>query len=219
MKKVFLATLLSVCAINAFAANTVDLQVVGVLTNSACTPSLPNGGKVDFGKSALSTMSATSVNQLGQRTINLTLTCDAATALAFTATDSHNDSAVAQQVSGAAANAALDFGLGKTAGGVKLGAYIIGLDEKNITADGVAGSLLYNMNMTTPAWTVAGSGSYLHTTPNIQYTVGGTDKVPTAFKTAVFPLKIWASVQDTTTLAITDDTNLDGLATFSIIYL
>ena len=73
--------------------------------------------------------------------------------------------------------------------------------------------------MTTPAWAVAGTGSYLHATPNIQYTVGSTDTVPTAFKTAVFPLKIWASVQDTTTLAITDDTNLDGLATFSIIYL
>ena len=219
MKKVFLATLLSACAINAFAANTVDLKVVGVLTNSACTPSFPNGGKVDFGKNSLSSMSSTAVNQLGQRTVNLTLTCDAATALAFTSSDSRNDSVNTQQVNLIGANAVLDYGLGKTAGGVKLGAYIITLDEKNVTADGVAGSLLYNTNMTTPAWAVAGTGSYLHATPNIQYTVGSTDKVPTAFKTAVFPLKIWASVQDTTTLAITDDTNLDGLAPFSIIYL
>ncbi|AZV05970.1 DUF1120 domain-containing protein [Enterobacter sp. N18-03635] len=219
MKKVLLATLLSAFAINAFAANTVDLQVAGVLTNSACTPSLPNGGKVDFGKSALSSMSATDVNQLGYRDVNLTLTCDAATALAFTATDAHNDSAVVQLVGSKAGAADSDFGLGKTAGGVKLGAYTIML-QTSPTVDDVVSPALYSAAGSTPSWSVAGSNSFVHTNGNILYTPGNaTTKVPTAFKKAVFPLRITASVQDTTTLAITDDTNLDGLATFSIIYL
>lgn len=219
MKKVFLATLLSACAINAFAANTVDLKVVGVLTNSACTPSFPNGGKADFGKTSLTTLSATDVNQLGYRDIDLTLTCDAATALAFTATDAHNDSAVIQLVGSNAGAADSDFGLGKTAGGVKLGAYTI-LLKTNPTVDDVVSPVLYSAAGATPSWNVTGANSYLHTNGNIVYTPGNaTTKVPTAFKKAVFPLRVTASVQNTATLAITDDTNLDGLATFAIIYL
>lgn len=219
MKKVFFATLLSACAINAFAANTVDLKVVGVLTNSACTPSFPNGGKADFGKTAMTTLSATDVNQLGYRDIDLTLTCDSSTALAFTATDAHNDSAVIQLVGTKPGIADSDFGLGKTAEGVNLGAYTI-LLKTNPTVDDVVTPALYSAAGATPSWNVAGGNSFVHTNGNIIFTPGNaTTKVPTAFKKAVFPLRVTASVQNTATLAITDDTNLDGLATFAIIYL
>ncbi|MGU0055654.1 hypothetical protein ACVXG7_04945 [Enterobacter hormaechei] len=45
-------------------------------------------------------------------------------------------------------------------------------------------------------------------------TVGST--APVAFKNLVIPMAVSAAIQDTNTLAITDDTNMDGQATFTI---
>jgi hypothetical protein len=42
---------------------------------------------------------------------------------------------------------------------------------------------------------------------------------PLAFQTATFPLVTSLAIQDTTTLAITDDTQLDGQVTISLRYL
>nr|WP_259364015.1 hypothetical protein [Enterobacter kobei] len=42
---------------------------------------------------------------------------------------------------------------------------------------------------------------------------------PLAFETATFPLVTSLAIQDTTTLAITDDTQLDGQVTISLRYL
>lgn len=218
MQKSLLFCLLGVCIINAHAASTVELNVSATLTSSACTPSI-SGDDVDFGNILLARMSSTAVNQLGARETSLTITCDDATSVAFTATDDRADSMQPEQVSGQVANAAFMFGLGKTLGGVKIGAYLLTLADGKITADGVEKNLLYTLNLTTPSWGVAGGGSYLYPTGTIAYTVGSADKVPVAFKSAKFPLRIYASVQDTTTLAISDETKLDGLATFSLIYL
>jgi hypothetical protein len=40
-----------------------------------------------------------------------------------------------------------------------------------------------------------------------------------AFKTATFALSIRGTIQDTTTLAVTDDTAINGQATFTLRYL
>ncbi|MCL0127260.1 hypothetical protein M2T39_29420, partial [Klebsiella pneumoniae] len=42
---------------------------------------------------------------------------------------------------------------------------------------------------------------------------------PVAFTTAVFPLVTSLAIQGTDTLAITDDTSLDGQATITLKYL
>jgi hypothetical protein len=42
---------------------------------------------------------------------------------------------------------------------------------------------------------------------------------PLAFQTATFPLTTSLAIQNTTTLAITDDTKLDGQLTISLRYL
>ncbi len=48
-------------------------------------------------------------------------------------------------------------------------------------------------------------------------TTGTTDPLPVT--SAEFPLVISAAIQGTTTLAITDDTNLNGEATITLKYL
>ena len=74
MKKLLVATVLSLCVSSAFAAETAVLKVTGTLTNSACTPELSNGGVVDYGIIRLGELSSTSNNQLGQKEIGLTIT-------------------------------------------------------------------------------------------------------------------------------------------------
>ena len=93
MKKVLLATALSLCVTSAFAADpSAVLKVKGTLTNAACTPVLSNGGTVDYGTINLGTLSATAVNQLGQQNIDLTINCTAATKVSWNMVDDRKDS-------------------------------------------------------------------------------------------------------------------------------
>lgn len=84
MKKTLLAVILAACTSSAIAAPTAVLKVKGVLTNAACSPTLSNSGVVDYGTVHLSDLSDSAVNQLGQKTIDLTITCDAATKVSGT---------------------------------------------------------------------------------------------------------------------------------------
>jgi type 1 fimbria pilin len=87
MKKILLATALSLCVTSAFAAETAVMKVQGTLTNSACTPELSNGGVVDYGIIRLGELSATDVNQLGQKNIDLTINCTVETRVGWSMMD------------------------------------------------------------------------------------------------------------------------------------
>ncbi|RDT63055.1 hypothetical protein DXF97_36475, partial [Klebsiella pneumoniae] len=71
----------------------------------------------------------------------------------------------------------------------------------------------------TSKWTTSTNGS--SQAQNIrEFTVAKSgEKVPLAFLSATFPLVTSLAIQDTTTLAITDDTTLDGQLTISLKYL
>lgn len=64
---------------SAFAASSVDLTVKGLITPSACTPSLP--GDVDLGKIAAKDLYQDSYTPLEKKTLQLSVNCDAATLL------------------------------------------------------------------------------------------------------------------------------------------
>ena len=55
-----LTPLLIACAPMAFAASSADLSVTGLITPSACTPSLSDGGIVDHGKLTVKDLKRTS---------------------------------------------------------------------------------------------------------------------------------------------------------------
>ncbi|WP_407439400.1 DUF1120 domain-containing protein [Lelliottia sp.] len=214
MKNKLLALFLCSLTSSVWAASTVDLTVKGTLTNSACTPTLSNGGVVDFGKTSLSTLTATGDNALRAKTITLTITCDAATTVGFVVDDNRADS-----VSTASS---YNFGMGKTAGGVNLGYYKITATTSPM-ADGVAG-IIISSNKTMlddNSWVKGMIASGIQPEAYV-YSVSKTDSnpaVPTAFKVGVFDLSIAPYIQGTDTLNITDDTELDGLATISVLYL
>jgi hypothetical protein len=112
-----------------FAASSVDLTVQGLITPSACTPSLSSGGVVDHGKVAAKDLSPINWTGLGDHTLQLNITCEAPTLLALQGVDNRGDSPDAFNA----------YGLGLV-DGKKLGMYMLSLD--NATSGGTPISVL-----------------------------------------------------------------------------
>lgn len=223
MKKVLLVTVLSLCVSSAFAAETAVMKVKGTLTNSACTPELSNGGVVDYGNIHLGELSTTEVNQLGEKNISLTINCSAPSKVGFSSVDDRSDSQADIKVESTKyGDQTIDpylFGLGKTTGDVKIGAYAVLLDRDKITADGIDVDGIYTQYLD-GRWTSTTVRNQLQDENIRTMTVAAKGSLePLAFTTAVFPLITSVAIQDTTTLAITDDTKLDGQLTISLNYL
>ncbi|ROM57721.1 hypothetical protein BK648_02835 [Pseudomonas poae] len=112
----------------AFAASSVDLTVKGLITPSACTPSLSNGGAVDYGKISAKDLNVAQSTFLEQQTLQLTVTCDAATLMALEGKDNREGTDYG--------NDFMEYGLGLINGTEKLGAMTLRLLSP--MADGVA---------------------------------------------------------------------------------
>ncbi|POZ15139.1 hypothetical protein C3Z09_15775 [Lelliottia aquatilis] len=217
------AVLVISTANSAFAADTADLKVQGTLIMGSCTPTLSSGGVVDFGKISVGSLNTADVNQLGTKEITLTLTCKSPTKVAWVATDDRSDSVVdTKPVTGteAAPFTTDEFGLGKTVGGVKLGSYaLLAANKEEPVVDGAQGHVGFSDD-DAATWTAgSGAGTYSHGDGSRLITFVDTTGIPVAFTTASDILRVGASIQDSTTLAITDDTPLDGQATISVKYL
>lgn len=195
-------------------AQSVELKVTGMLSMGACYPSFDNGGVVNFGHIGSANLSDTDASDLGKRSINLTVACDNAHAAGFTITDNKSASAMTDGLGPVAgANA---FGLGQTAGGVNLGAYSIAMTSVNL--DGTAGDVLSSPDGAT--WTAAANGGLADNSGTTIWSAGtaGVDDAAAAATTFVYGIDVNAVLQDATTLAIADDTDLDGSATFTLVY-
>ncbi|EIT7318026.1 DUF1120 domain-containing protein [Enterobacter hormaechei] len=210
MKKILVATAvaLALSATAANAASTAVLKVTGLLSVAACTPQLSGGGEVDYGLIHLADLSATSVNQLGQKDISLTITCPVATKAGWTISDDRADTHpgasvitinTADAAGGNVSDTTQSYGVGKTAGGVK--------------SDVISGTL------DTPSWQKTATGIIKNANMEMMTVAASGTTAPLPFTTAVFPLKTSLAIQNTAALAITDDTNLDGQATITVKYL
>lgn len=122
-------TLLLSGASTAFAASSVDLTVQGIITPSACTPSLSSGGVVDHGKISAKDLKPNDYTLLNDHTLQMSITCDAPTLLALQGVDNRGDAI--DPMSG--------YGLGLV-DGKKLGFYTLAL--ANATSNGTAISVL-----------------------------------------------------------------------------
>ncbi|KJK15632.1 DUF1120 domain-containing protein [Pseudomonas sp. 2(2015)] len=90
-----LAVLISLTTANAMAATT-DLTVSGTITPAACTPTLSNGGQVEYGSLALTELEETSAGyQLPNKTLSFSIECSAPAAFALIANDNRRDSSPA----------------------------------------------------------------------------------------------------------------------------
>lgn len=220
MKKVILASLIALASASAFAEPTAVLKVHGTLTNSACSPSIGNGGVIDYGYIRLGELSELENNNLGQKQVPVTITCNAPTKVGFTILDNRGDSNAQLPVDiGGNLNQSqkyYTYGVGTTTEGVKIGNY--GMWMSDVTADGNRVDPIANNHDWNPdLWKKSGiprSDAF----STIAFAATGTT-APLAITTANFNFVTNLTIRDTTALAITDDTPLDGQATMTLVYL
>lgn len=229
MKKILVATAVAAVLASgaANAASTALLKVTGLLSVAACTPTLSGGGTVDYGRIHLADLSSTGTNQLGTKNISLTITCPAATKAGWTITDDHADTHPGASVitinnadaaNGSVSDTSMSYGVGKTTGGVKIGAYSIFTDISNVTADGVKVDAISGTAVS-PTWQKTTTGIIKNGNAEVMTVAATGSTAPLAFTTSIFPLKTSLAIQSTAALAVTDDTNLDGQATITVKYL
>lgn len=227
MKKILLAAALTACATSAFAEPTAVLKVQGLLTNSSCTPSLSNDSTINYGQIQLNTLSATEVNQLGHENIDFTIQCDSPTKVSWSFFDARESSRAGIDVMNGTMNGSsvtaytnTRFGVGTTAGGVKIGNYAMYVDLTKVTANGGTVNTIVSGNKNgVGVWNnLTDADSLLANSAN--YTVAPTgSKEPLAITKATFPLVSSLAIQSTDTLALTDNTDINGQLTISLRYL
>ncbi|CRM23702.1 DUF1120 domain-containing protein [Pseudomonas salomonii] len=186
------------------AASSVDLTVKGLITPSACTPSLP--GDVDFGKIAAKDLNQDTATRLENKTVQLSVNCDAATLFAIHPLDNR---------AGTALHGAT-FGLGLINENQKLGKYQ--LVFSNPVAE--TASTLIAMYNSEGQWTELLDDEAV--APNDLVALGSRGDsgwAPHPIKDAVMDMTLYTSIAPASSLTLTSEVAIDGSATFEVRYL
>ncbi|WP_429258280.1 DUF1120 domain-containing protein [Paraburkholderia sp. GAS334] len=215
--------MLAAASCGAFAADSVDLKIVGTIVPPSCTPTLSGGGTVDYGNIPVSTISNTGFTNLGTKSVQLSITCDAATKVAIRALDGRAGTAApgAAAVAGSNATDSNGFGLGSS-GGKQVGAYIL-KQYFNPSADGnpVARIRSDDNGVTWVAGNNASDGLMKADGSRIQSIAPSTSSTaPGAYIHSVNQYDVTAVINKRVDLPdLKQQVLLDGLATFSLVYL
>ena len=238
MKKLLLATALSLAATAVCAEPTAMLKVHGTLTSAGCVPELSNGGIADFGEIGLNSLSSAVPYQAGHKDVTLTINCQSPTRVGWNITDDRADSNAGGSLTStefwiengttdgqkATGRKSLN-GVGKTSAGENIGAYAVSTYLSAITANGaaaqpIASSLYKGGTISKSSWQNMWANGMLKSDGSDVLTVSKTgERSPLAFTSAVFPLKIALAVAPSKTLTLTDKTELDGQSTITLVYL
>ncbi|MBX7275236.1 DUF1120 domain-containing protein [Pseudomonas sp. ERGC3:05] len=203
--RVFITAALLLAGIsNVVAASSVDLGVVGVITPSACTPTLSNNGMVDHGKISAQDFPDAGNKHLPKVTLQLVVSCNAAMLMAVKPTDNRAGSTFYDYPE--------YFGLGLASGGEKIGWYM--LVTRNAIADDITRSVIESDDG--ESWRFA---------DNTYWGVGrmrtaqGTGWNPMPLTTLKVDLEVYTTLMDKNTLPITEEILIDGSATIDVVYL
>lgn len=187
-----------------FAASSVDLTVKGLITPSACTPSLP--GDVDFGKIAAKDLNLDKTTTLERKTLQLSVNCDAATLFAIRPIDNRVGSAIYPS----------SFGLGMINENQKLGRYQLTFSNPVVETPS---TLLARYNgeerweQLMPEDGIA---------PNDLVALGSRGDsgwAPHPIKDAILDVTLYTVIAPARDLTLSDEVAIDGSATFEVKYL
>jgi type 1 fimbria pilin len=191
-----------------------ELQLLARFAPAACTPSLSNGGTVDFGKLSVKDLNADKDTALPDKQLALTVNCDGPTHFALVMQDNRLGSATGGTDETA-------YGLGLDARLQRIGRYYVNVDPTQASADNLA--QVYRTDSTTAgaAWSNAtampiplAARSYLGFTASAGSTLG-----PTALQSLSARLSVQALIAPLQQLDLSSEIRLDGAATLEIIYL
>lgn len=187
------------------AASSVDLTVTGVITPSACTPTLSNGGTVDHGKISAKDLKPDQPTWLTTQQLQLSVNCDAATLMAIETKDNRQGSSYVE-------NDPEHFGLGLVNGTEKLGSMFMVL--RSPVADGVQARAIFSED----------SGSTWYTGGNLAttylFSVADTSTVaPIPVQQLTANLTVSSQIAPTNGLTLTNEVSIDGSVTMTVRYL
>lgn len=215
-----LLTLLATASAGAFAAESADLIVKGVIRPAACAVTLSGDGSVDFGTISSKSLSGSAATKLQEREITMTMTCDAAAAVGYRIDDNRSASAaqILNSVDSSIANA-MGYGLGSV-DGKSLGAFAIRALPADATLDGAAATASTRSTDGGSSWQGTGTVSN-YVAPATVYAWSATDGgAPVSASTVSQVLKLVGALNNTGDLpALTSNVSLDGSATISVVYL
>lgn len=193
-------SLLLISSPTAFAASTVDLTVKGLITPSACTPNLSNGGVIDHGKISAKDLLPNNPTHIGTHTLTMTVSCDAAISFALHSIDNRD------------ASTGSSYSLGMN-NGKRLGWFYVML--RNPVADSIAVQPIasYDSGTTWFREDQWDSGLYM------SVAAMDDDSQPLAVKDLTVDLVVSSSIARTDGLDLSNEVTLDGSATFEVKYL
>ncbi|KAF2407934.1 Protein of unknown function [Pseudomonas antarctica] len=196
---------------NAIAASSVDLSVVGVITPSACTPTLSNNGVVDHGKVSFQDFPASGEKELPDARLNLRVDCSGPMLMAVNITDNRAGTATSPYQSGDKSH----FGLNVASGGQKIGRYR--LQMANATADDQPAELIESwdgnewMYATNTVWQPG-----FRRTAKDPSSAAPTPLAMTTFKTDVI---VSTTLAHKNYLPMDEEVHVDGSATLEVKYM
>lgn len=205
LSRLAFATLLCSATGNALAASSTDLTVKGLITPSACTPTLSNAGAVDFGKLSAKDLNPDEVTWLPEQFLTLAVTCEGPTLMALEPKDNRDGTALD--------NSDLEkFGLGLNNGVEKIGD--MELRPMSPLADGAAVRSIQSgdRGATWLIWNNFNRG-YLYSVS------ADTNPVPLALKDYSADLRLRTRIAPASQLTLSNEVNLDGSVTLQLIYL
>lgn len=199
-----IASLTLIGAGSAFAASSTDLTVRGLITPSACTPSLSNGGKFEVGKISAKDLKANDYTVLGDHVTQLTVTCEGATLMAIEPKDNRAGSE--------AMGSPGYFGLGLINGSEKLGSVSAFLEK--VFADGIPSRATDSRDGGT-TWDrhrLIGPDRITSVADTATYT-------PIPVRTLEAQMTLTAVIAPASGLTLTEEVPIDGSITLTVRYL
>lgn len=200
-----IAALLLSAATQAVAASSVDLSVRGLITPSACEPTLSNGGVYDLGKIAAKDLNPDQPSFFPYHALQMTVTCDAPTLMGLQSKDNRAGSHFQNDET-------YDFGLGLINGDEKLGA--LELRVVKALADGVAARTVGSEDSGS-TWH---SETHLYRNNILSVAEVGT-LVPIAVQVFSADLAIYPTIAPTNSLTLNNEVAIDGSVTLTVRYL
>ena len=230
-KKAALAALLVAAGINTAAAESVQVKVIGTIIPAACTPTVADGGIVNYGNIKANDLPADSYAQLEERHLEFGIDCDAPARVAIHAINDRPGSlaGAAESANGNGQSPVPLFSAQPSLVGVsglgldgthQIGGYSLNISAGTVTADGVlVDSIENDTNNATGTWTTSMLGSPISTTPrSISWAEAGT-MTPVAFTTLRGLMAVQAYINRASELDLSHAVQLDGQTTLEVVYL
>ena len=192
-----------------FAASSVDLTVKGLITPSACTPILAQGGVADYGKIAARDLQENQATPLPATTLPFNLNCEAATLFALNGVDNRAGSASSPND--------YSYGLGLINETERVGDFVIILTSylaDNLPVSKLASSdngATWGENSENAIWMRGRLAAFGNN-------ASGT-WAPIAIRTLTSNLVVHPTIAASSGLTLTQEQPIDGSATLEVLYL